>query len=137
MSKSALADFKPPTKLQLSALWTSTMFLYVYGDYFNLYQPGKLAAVARGDLGIPLPTDSASMFAAGMMTIPSVMIWLSLVLSPVVSKWLNVVFGLVYSLILVATMPGAAPFYLMLGVVEIALTLMITVTALRWPKLQP
>jgi hypothetical protein len=136
-AKSVLADFKPPTKLQLAALWTSVMFLYVYGDYFNLYQPGKLAAVARGELGIGLPTDIASIFAAAMMTIPSLMISLSLALPPVLCKWLNVLFGVLYSLILAATMRGAAPFYLLLGVVEIALTLAIAVIALRWPKLQP
>jgi hypothetical protein len=136
-AKSALADFKPPTKLQLAALWTSVMFLYVYGDYFDLYQPGKLAAVARGELGIGLPTDIASIIAATMMTIPSLMIWLSLALPPTLSKWLNVLFGVLYSLILAATMRGAAPFYLLLGVVEIALTLAIAVTALRWPNLRP
>jgi len=132
--KSGLVDFKPPTKLQLAALWTSVMFLYVYGDYFDLYQPGKLAAVARGEFGIGLPTDIASIFAAAMMTIPSLMIWLSLALPPVLSKWLNALFGVLYSLILAATMRGAAPFYLLLGVVEIALTLTIAVIALRWPK---
>jgi hypothetical protein len=28
-----LEDFRPPTKVVLAALWTSLMFLYVYGDY--------------------------------------------------------------------------------------------------------
>ena len=74
------------------------------------------------------------MIGAAMMTIPSLMIWLSLVLAPVVSKWLNVLFGAVYSLILAATMLRAPPFYLMLGAVEIALTLTIAISALRWPR---
>ena len=129
-----LADFAPPAKVQLSALWTAVMFLYVYGDYFNLYQPGKIEAVSHGSLGIGLDTNTASIIGAGMMTVPSVMIWLSLVTPPLLSKWLNAPLGVVYSLILAVTMLRAAPFYLMLGVVEIALTLTIAVTALRWPK---
>ena len=136
-TKSALADFKAPAELELAALWTAVMFLYVYGDYFNLYRPGKLAAVARGELGIGLAVDTALIFAAAMMTIPSLMIWLSLALPPVLSKWLNVLFGVLYSLILAATMRGAAAFYILLGVVEIALTLAIAVIALRWPRVQP
>jgi hypothetical protein len=132
-----LVDFVPPTKVQVAALWTAVMFLYVYGDYFNLYQPGKIEAVSRGHLGIGLDTNTASIIGAGMMTVPSLMIWLSLVMTPTLSKWFNVLFGVVYSLILAATMLRAAPFYLMLGVVEIALTLAIATTALRWPKTAP
>ena len=129
-----LVDFVPPTKLQLAALWTAVMFLYVYGDYFNLYQPGKIEAVSHGQLGIGPDTNTASIIGAGMMMAPSVMIWLSLVMTPTLSKWFNVLFGVIYSLILAATMLHAAPFYLMLGVVEIALTFTIAITALRWPK---
>ena len=40
----ALEEYRAPTKVKLAALWASTMFCYVYGDYFGLYLPGKLAA---------------------------------------------------------------------------------------------
>src|SRR5689334_4636650 len=90
MTKQTLETFKPPVKLQLAALWTSVMFLYVYGDYFNMYQPGKIEAMSRGRLGIGLETNTASLVAAIMMTIPSLMIWLSLALPPNVCRWINV-----------------------------------------------
>ena len=31
-----LQDFKVNVKIQLSTLWTAVMFLYIYGDYFEL-----------------------------------------------------------------------------------------------------
>jgi hypothetical protein len=37
-----LDDIKIHVKLKLSALWASVMFCYIYGDYFELYKPGKL-----------------------------------------------------------------------------------------------
>ena len=91
-------------------------------------------AVPRGELEIGLDTNLACIAGATMMTIPSPMIWLSLALPPTMGKWLNVLFGVVYSLILAATMVHAAAFYLLLGAVEIALTLTVATLALRWPK---
>ncbi len=89
-------------------------------------------AVPRGELEIGLDTNLACIAGATMMTIPSPMIWLSLALPPTMGKWLNVLFGVVYSLILAATMVHAAAFYLLLGAVEIALTLTVATLALRW-----
>ncbi len=41
-NKAALEDFQVPTRIKISALWASTMFCYVYGDYFGLFSPGTL-----------------------------------------------------------------------------------------------
>lgn len=43
-----LSDLQVPVKVKLSALWTSLMFLYVYGDYFGLYKIGQLDAMLEG-----------------------------------------------------------------------------------------
>ena len=39
-----LEDARIPVRIKLAALWTSAMSCYIYGDYFWLYQPGKLPA---------------------------------------------------------------------------------------------
>lgn len=93
-----LEDFRPPTKVVLAALWTSLMFLYVYGDYFNMYTPGKIEEMSAGRIG-PLGAASESVLfgVATMMAIPGLMIALSLLLPPVIGKWLNVLFGLAYT----------------------------------------
>lgn len=130
-----LENFRAPAKLKLAALWTSLMFLYVYGDYFNMYSPGKLAKMAAGDVGPVNSADETAMLAISMMmVIPALMISLSLLLTAVLSKWLNVLFGLAYAAILAMTLPGAPLFYLGYGAVEIPLSLLIVWTALSWPK---
>ncbi len=133
--KRRLEEFRTPTKLKLAVLWTSLMFLYVYGDYFNMYSPGKLETMARGDVGPVNAADETGMLAISMMmVVPALMIALSLLLPATLSKWLNVLFGLVYAAILAATLPGAPLFYLGYGAIEIPLSLFIAWTALVWPK---
>lgn len=133
--KTKLEEFRTPTKVKLAAMWTSLMFLYVYGDYFNLYSPGKLGKVAAGDVGPVNAADEAGMAALSMMmVVPALMIALSLLLPASLSKWLNVLFGLAYAAILAMTLPGAPLFYLAYGAIEIPLSLLIALTALFWPK---
>jgi len=38
----AFQDITVPVRFKLFALWVSVLFFYIYGDYFELYQPGKL-----------------------------------------------------------------------------------------------
>jgi Family of unknown function (DUF6326) len=128
-----LTDIKIHVKFKLSALWVSVMFCYVYGDYFNMYTPGKLDAMAAGNIGVGPATDGVLLGVSIMMAIPSVMVFLSLVLHPSVNRWVNVALGLGYSVILGLTMLGAPLFYIFLGFVEIALTLLVTWFAWTWP----
>lgn len=130
-----LEDFRAPAKAKLAALWTSLMFLYVYGDYFNMYQPGKLDRMAAGDVGPVNAADELGMSAISMMmAIPALMIALSILLPAPLSRWLNVLFGLVYAAILAATLPGAPLFYLVYGAIEIPISLLITWIAVAWPR---
>ena len=41
-------DVKVSVRFKLFALWSSVMFFYIYGDYFELYQPGKLRDMLAG-----------------------------------------------------------------------------------------
>jgi hypothetical protein len=126
-----------PTKLKLSSLWAATVFCYIYGDYFGLYVPPAIEQARNGVMGPLGPaTDGVLIGVAMMMAIPSVMVALVLFLPPRLCKWLCVALGLVYTAIMAISMPGSAPFYLVLGFIEMALTLSIAVVAFRWPKAQ-
>lgn len=130
-----LQRWQPPTAVTLAILWICVMFLYVYGDYFYMYVPGKLDAMGAGRLGPLRAYDEQTVAIISMlMVIPATMPAVSILLPSVLSKWLNVVFGFAYSGILALTMPGAALFYQIYGVIEIGLTLSIAVIALRWPR---
>lgn len=135
MSTGEYQDAPVPVRVKLAALWASTMFLYLYGDYFGLYKPGTLQSMLDGVMGPLGPTTQGILVGTAlMMTIPSLMVFLSLVLPVRVNRVANIVLGLLYTAIILATMPGAWHFYLMLGVVEAALTITIAWTAWKWPR---
>lgn len=130
-----LEDFRAPAKLKLSALWAATMFCYVYGDFFGLFRPGKLMAMNAGNIG-PLgeATPGVLVGVSILMAIPALMVALSLLLPPFFARWLNILFGLAYTGIMLLTMQGAQPFYVTLGVIEVVLTLSVVWVAATWPK---
>lgn len=138
--RAALEDIRVPVKLKLAALWTSLMFCYVYGDYFGLFQPGYLQSMLQGRMGPLGPTTEGVLLGtAALMAVPSLMIFLSLALAlgPTVNRALNIVLGLLYAGVMLVSMPGAWAFYLFLGVIEVALSLLIVWQAARWPRRAP
>jgi Family of unknown function (DUF6326) len=133
-SSTLLDDFKVHVKIKISSLWVSVMLCYIYGDYFGLYKPGALQEMLAGKMGPLGPTTQLVLLGtSAMMALPSVMVFLSLVLKPRLNRWLNIIFGAIYTVIILITMPGEWVFYVFLGVIEIALTTLIAWYAWKWP----
>ncbi len=128
---------KIPVQMMLSALWAALMFLYVYADLLSFYKPGHLDEMLAGRMG-PLPVTQSSLFAGSvLMVIPALMIFLSLALKPGASRWANVILGALYTAVNIANLVGVSwAYYILFGVVEIALTLLIIGYAWRWRTTQ-
>jgi len=129
-------DFKVNTKIKLSALWTSVMFCYIYGDYFSLYVPKKVEEFINGETLLDSPVKL--FLAAILMTIPALMIFASVVLEPKINRWLNIIFGIFYTsimlLIAFTTVSLWWSFYVFLALIESILTAAIVWFAVKWPK---
>ena len=134
-ARAALEDLKIHVRFKLSALWAAVMFCYIYGDYFSLFESGRLKGMMTGKTSaFGMANQGVLVGVALLMAIPSVMIFLSLTVRPVLNRWLNLIFGSVFTAIMLVTMLGAWPFYIALGVVEVALTVSIVCYAWRWPR---
>jgi hypothetical protein len=129
-----LDEIKVHVKFKLSALWSSVMFCYIYGDYFQLYQPGQLQAMIAGKMAFFVITQGVLLGMAAVMAIPSVMVFLSLVLPPRVNRWANIILGAVYTVIMILVIQGGWHFYVFFGLIEITLTALIVWYAWTWPK---
>lgn len=129
----AKEDAQIPVKMMLSALWAALMFLYIYADHISLFKPGQIEEMVSGRMG-PFPvTQGALVSAAILMLIPGLMIFLCLALKPGVGRWVNIILGVLYTAINVWNLVGGTwAFYLLFGVVEMALTLLIVGYAWRW-----
>jgi hypothetical protein len=129
-----LEDAKVPIRLRLAALWTSVLFCYIYADYFGLYVPGALQKMLEGTIEPLGPvTQKVLLGTSLMMAIPSLMVCLSALLPAVLARWLNVIMGLAYTLIILLTM-WSWQFYIFFGVIEIALTISVAWFAWHWPR---
>jgi hypothetical protein len=89
------------TRIILSALWVALMFLYQQGDVQRLYAgdfiPGET------ELGELMSAETLWMISAITMTIPVVMIILSLTLPHNANRWANII---VAALFFVYTLNG-------------------------------
>ena len=127
-------DIQVHVRLKLFALWSSVMFFYIYGDYFELYQPGKLQEIIAGRMPFGAISQGALLGMAAVMVIPSLMPFLSLVLPTGVNRWGNIVFGVVYTVIMILVIRGGWHYYVFYGLIEISLTVLIVWYAWTWPK---
>jgi hypothetical protein len=132
--KKSLVDIPVDVKIKIAALWTSVMFCYIYADYFGLYVPGTLQKMLAGKMGPLGPTTQGVLLGTSvMMAIPSVMIFLSVALKPNLNRWLNIIFGVIYTIIILMTM-WDWKFYIFFGVIEVVLTSLVVWYAWKWPS---
>jgi hypothetical protein len=131
-----LEDVKINVKIKLSALWSAVMFLYVYADIKAFFRPGILEEIISGEVGEFQITQGFLLVSAIIMTIPSVMIFLSLSLKAKANRWVNIILGVAYTAIILGTllMGGAWAYYMLYGTAEIVLTGLIVWHAWKWPE---
>ena len=131
----ALEDIKVNVKLKLAALWASFMFLYIYVDYFHLYMPGKIGDILAGKVFVFDITQTFLLVALASVTIPALMIFLSVALTAKVNRWTNIIVAAVYIPFTLFNLAGEAWMHMVFGaVVEVVLLLLIISYAWKWPK---
>ena len=120
---------------KLSALWAVMMFLYVYADFLSLYRPGQIDEIRGGMMG-PFEVSQGSLLVASIIVIiPALMIFLSQVLRDKVNRWVNLGAGILFTLVNISNLIGESwAYYLLFGVIEIAITLLIVWYAWQWPS---
>jgi len=126
-------DLKINVKMKLSALWIALMLLYIYADIFSLFRPGVITEMMAGNMG-PFPVTQGSLFTASiLMMIPAVMVFLSLTLKPNVNRWANIILGGLYTAVNIGNLIGETwAFYILFGIGEMVLTLLIVGHAWKW-----
>src|ERR1044071_6448913 len=86
-----LEDVKVHVKLKLAGLWASVMFMFLYVDVIGFYRPGNIEAILKGFMWKLEITQTVLVEGMALMTIPSLMVFLSLALPARVNRWTNIV----------------------------------------------
>jgi hypothetical protein len=131
-----LEDVQIPVRLKLSALWATAMFLYVYVDIFGFYKPGTIEDILVGRVWEFDISQAWALGALGLMTIPSLMVALSLALPARMARWTNVAVASLFVVVSIGNAVGETwAFYWFGSAVEAVLLLLIIWYAWTWPRL--
>lgn len=130
-----LADTPVPVRLKISALWVSVMFLYVYVDIFGFFKPGTIEDILVGRVWVLDITPAFVLGALVLMTVPSLMIFLSLALPARQARWTNIVAASVYIPVSIFNLIGDSWSYMFFGAaVETALLALVIWYAWTWSR---
>jgi Family of unknown function (DUF6326) len=132
-------DVPVDVRLQLSTLWITMLFVFAYVDIFGFYRADVLDAALEGTMATTAFTVNQVFLTATLIyVLPAIlMVVLSLVLRPRVSRIANIVLSLLYLVSILASCIGEEWVYYLLGSgVEAVVLLGIARTAWTWPPPQ-
>ncbi len=130
-----LEDVKLNVKLKLSALWVTVMFLFAYVDILGRYEPGHIEDIIAGEVAGFQITQVWILSALILMTIPSLMVFLSLILPAKVNRWANIIVGIAYIIVQLSSLfiGESWAYYIFGSIVEVVLLALIVWHAWKWP----
>ncbi len=134
--QNTIEDIKVSLKLKLATLWASLMFLIIYLDYFALYMPGTLENILKGKVFVFDISQGFLLAALALVTIPAMMIFLSVTLPAKVNRVTNIIVATVNIPFILFNLAGEAWIHMVFGaVVEVVLLCLIIRYAWKWPRI--
>lgn len=135
--QNTLEEIKVNLKLQLATLWTGLMFLYIYTDYFHLYMPTQMEDILKGRVFVFDITQGFLLVAFASMTIPALMIFLSVILPAKINRRANIIIAALYIPYSLSNLAGNVWGYMVLAaVMEIVILSAIIRYAWKWPRIE-
>jgi hypothetical protein len=121
-------------RIKISALWTSMLFIFVYVDLFTFYRADFRADVEAGTVGGFTVNQSFLLATTAYVVIPSLMVFLTLILRPGIARITNVALSVIYALTIVSGAIGEWNYYILGSALEVVALAAIASYAWTWPK---
>jgi hypothetical protein len=128
-------DVRISTKMKLAALWTVVMFCYIEGDFTSFFPPGGyIQQSLAGKMG-PFPVTQLTLLAGSVfITIPCIMVFLSLIMKPKMNRTINIIVAAFYTIVnAISFLTTTWAYFIFYGIVESVLTILIIRYAWKWP----
>ena len=132
-----LLNTKLDIKIKLFALWIALMFLFVYADLKAIYQTGTVEAIIKGEIIGMKINDFFLLSSAILMSIPAIMIFLTVILKPKLNRILNIIFPLLFIFVNIGTYfaPGKVwYYYIYFTSLEYIICVLLIGIAWKWPR---
>lgn len=133
-TKKIFEDIKLDTKIVIAGLWIVLMLLYLYCDIFSFFKTDTINRILSGFIG-PFKANQMTLLAFSLlMIIPAIMVFLSLIIRSSVNRWINIIAGIVYTLVGIGNMIGETwIYYIVFVIIELMLTISIIIISIKWP----
>jgi hypothetical protein len=127
-------DYWINPRIKIAALWASMMFIFAYVDLFSLYRADVRADIEAGKVFAFTIGQGFLLGVTVYVVLPSLMLFLSLVLPVRATRIVNIVMAAVYAVTVVGGAMGEWNYYVLGSLVEAALLAGVVYYAWTWPK---
>ena len=132
-----LQELKVNTRIVIAFLWTAMLFIFAYVDIFGFFRADVLQDALNGKVFIFEANQTFFLLITIYILIPSLMVFLTLVLKATIAKLANIILSLLYIVTIAGAMVGESWWYFLLGsALEIILLLVIIIYAWKWPRIE-
>lgn len=127
-------DYWINPRVKIAALWASMLFVFVYVDLFSLYRADIRADIAAGKMSAFTIGQGFLFGVTVYVVVPSLMVFLSLVLPLRVTRMANLILAALYVVTIAGGAIGEWNYYILGSLIEAALLAGIAYFAWTWPK---
>ncbi|WP_404390729.1 DUF6326 family protein [Humibacillus xanthopallidus] len=127
-------DYWINPRVKTAALWASMLFIFVYVDLFSLFRADVRADIEAGKIFAFTIGQGVLLGMIIYVLVPSLMVFLSLVLPVRVTRMSNLVLAVLYALTVAGGAIGEWNYYILGSAVEVVLIAGIAYYAWTWPK---
>ena len=131
------ADQPVNTRIKLSALWASMLFVFAYVDLFSLYREDFRADIEAGEISGFTIGQTFLLATVVYIAIPSLMVFATLVMPARLNRVVSVVLSALYALTIAGGAVGEWNYYILGSVLEVGLLGLIGYYAWTWPHANP
>jgi hypothetical protein len=123
------------SRIIISSLWVAILMIFAYVDIFGFFRADVLNEALAGRVFVFDANQWFFLLTTIYIMIPSIMIFLTMVLKAKMTKILNLIVPVLYTITIAGGMVGENWWYYQLGsAAEIILLLALVRYAWKWPK---
>ena len=127
-------DYWINPRIKIAALWASTMFIFAYVDLFSFYRADVRADIEAGKIFAFTIGQGFLLGVTIYILVPSLMLFLSLVLPVRVTRIANILAAVLYAVTIAGGAIGEWNYYIVGSLTEAALLAGVVYYAWTWPK---
>ncbi len=132
-----LQELEVNTRIVIAFIWTSMLFIFAYVDIFGFFRADVLEDALAGRVFIFEANQIFFLLTTIYVVIPSLMVFLTLILKAKFAKITNIIFPILYIVTIAGAMIEETWWYFLIGSsLEIILLITIVMYAWKWPRVE-